>query len=254
MADLLNTTKAVLTHVIETRSLPEVDLIKLLISQVLGYGILAGACITKLPQILLIWQAGTAEGLSTEMFEIETYTLLVAALYGYIRQLPFNTYGESVALALQNLIILALVYGYSRAPMMRRLGVGAVYVALIVQALQGSITVDMITKFAEANNVVVMLARLPQIFRNFKAGHTGTLSGITAAINVAGGAARCFTTVQAGGGAAMLRGYIVGLLLNSTMLLQIILYRKNTAKVLAAQRERADEQRRKAAAESKKVK
>lgn len=34
MADLIKTTKSVLKHVVETRSLPDVDLLKLLISQV----------------------------------------------------------------------------------------------------------------------------------------------------------------------------------------------------------------------------
>ncbi len=37
-------------------------------------------------------------------------------------------------------------------------------------------------------------------------------------------AVRVFTTIQEGGGASMLAGYTVGLLLNATMLAQIVLY------------------------------
>ncbi|GFR42589.1 hypothetical protein Agub_g3516 [Astrephomene gubernaculifera] len=239
MADLLNTTTVVMKHVLETKTLPDAALLKMLISQLLGYAILAGACITKLPQILLILQAKTAEGLSLEMFEIETYTLLVSALYGYTQQLPFNTYGESLILAVQNAAILALVYGYSRVPVGRRLAVTTAYVALVVGVLLGHISAASMTTFAEANTVVVMLSRLPQVFKNFSSGSTGALSGLTTAINVVGCCVRLFTTQQAGGGAAMMRGYVVSLIINATLLVQIILYRKKTAAVLAAQRAKA---------------
>ncbi|GLC34137.1 hypothetical protein PLESTB_000841400 [Pleodorina starrii] len=254
MADLFNTTKVVLKHVLETRSLPEVDLLKLLISQMLGYAILAGACITKLPQILLIRQAGSAEGLSKEMFEIETYTLLISALYGYTRQLPFNTYGESLILAIQNLVIMGLVYGYSRTPVLRRMAVWGAYVALTVGVFTGHIPNDTMETFAGANTAVVMLSRLPQVVKNFSARSTGTLSGITAGINVLGCVVRIFTTLQAGGGPVMLRSYVVSLVINAALLLQIIAYRKNTAAQLQAQRARAEAERKREGGESRKDK
>ncbi len=47
-----------------------------------------------------------------------------------------------------------------------------------------------------------------QVFKNFAAKSTGTLSGITAAINVVGCLVRVFTTLQAKAGAAMLRSYL----------------------------------------------
>ncbi|KAG2497387.1 hypothetical protein HYH03_004544 [Edaphochlamys debaryana] len=238
MADLFNTTTVVLKHVLETRSLPDAALLKLLISQTLGYAILAGACITKLPQILLILQAASAEGLSVEMFEIETYTLLISALYGYTQQLPFNAYGETLILAAQNLVILAMIYKYSRTPFVRQTAVMCAYAALVAGVLRGSITPAHMHNFAEANTVVVMLSRLPQVFKNFAAGSTGTLSGITAGINVVGCVVRLFTTMQAKGGAAMLRGYIVSLVINGILVVQIFLYRKNTAALLKAQKDK----------------
>ncbi|GLI63895.1 hypothetical protein VaNZ11_007016, partial [Volvox africanus] len=228
MADLFNTTTFVLKHLIETRTLPALDLIKLLISQSLGYAILGGACISKLPQILLIEQAGSAHGLSKEMFEIETYTFLVTALYGYTRQLPFNTYGESLILAMQNLVILGLVYSYTRTPALRRLVVWGAYVALTVGVVTGNITKNTVEVFAHTNTGLVIFSRFPQVVKNFTARSTGTLSGITAAINVLGCVVRIFTTLQAGGGPAMLRSYTVSLIINATLLLQIIAYRKNT--------------------------
>ncbi|GIL46114.1 hypothetical protein Vafri_3175 [Volvox africanus] len=254
MADLLSTTTFVLKHVIETRTLPDVDLIKLLISQTLGYAILAGACITKLPQILFIQQAGSAEGLSKEMFEIETYTLLVSALHGYTRQLPFNTYGESLILAMQNLVILGLVYSYSRTPALRRLAVWGAYVALAVGVVTGNIPNGTVEVFAHTNTGVLIFSRFPQVVKNFTGRSTGTLSGITAAINVLGCVVRIFTTLQAGGGPVMLRNYAVSLIINAMLLLQIIAYRKNTAAQLKAARDKAQAQRKRGSGESRKDK
>ncbi len=71
------------------------------------------------------------------MFEIETYTLLVSALYGFSQALPFNTYGESLILVVQNVLILALVYHFSSTGWLRRTAVMAAYVALVLAVVQG---------------------------------------------------------------------------------------------------------------------
>mgnify|MGYP001807314831 CR=1 FL=1 len=54
-----------------------------------------------------------------------------------------------------------------------------------------------------------LAAPAPQIFKNVAAGSTGALSSLTTFINVVGCIVRIFTTQQAGGGAAMMRGYVV---------------------------------------------
>lgn len=50
----------------------------------LGIGILAGACITKLPQILSVWNARSAAGLSVFAVELENWCYLIHTSYGYI--------------------------------------------------------------------------------------------------------------------------------------------------------------------------
>lgn len=73
------------------------------------------------------------------MFEIETYTLLVSALYGFSQALPFNTYGESLILVVQTVLILALVYHFSSTGWLRRTAVMAAYVALVLAVVQGAL-------------------------------------------------------------------------------------------------------------------
>lgn len=80
---------------------------------------------------MVVVRNASADGLSTLMFEIETYCLLVGAGYGYTYRLPFTAYGETLILAVQNLALLALLYMYSKAPPGRQLAVLSVYGVLV---------------------------------------------------------------------------------------------------------------------------
>ncbi len=64
--------------------------------QGLGYGILAGSTLVKVPQLLNVTRAKSAEGLNPISFELETVGLLIATTYGFLMQLPFSAFGEVV--------------------------------------------------------------------------------------------------------------------------------------------------------------
>lgn len=65
----------------------------------------------------------------------------------------------------------------------------------------------LITAAYDFNNIILMSARVPQILQNFQTKSTGQLSIITFAANTLGCIARLFTTMQEGGGSAMMRSY-----------------------------------------------
>jgi hypothetical protein len=69
------------------------------------------------------------------------------------------------------------------------------------------VTVPLITAAYDFNNIILMSARVPQILQNFQTKSTGQLSIITFAANTLGCVARLFTTMQEGGGSAMMRSY-----------------------------------------------
>jgi hypothetical protein len=70
-------------------------------TQALGFAIIGGACVTKVPQILAISGSKSADGLSALSFELEAVSLLIMCAYGYLTQMPFNAYGEALVLGLQ---------------------------------------------------------------------------------------------------------------------------------------------------------
>ena len=87
--------------------------------QLLGYAIIAGACYVKVPQILGINRAKSAEGLSASSFELEQVGLAIHSTYGFIMGLPFTAFGEAIVMLLQNTLLLCQVYYYTRASTIR---------------------------------------------------------------------------------------------------------------------------------------
>ena len=92
-----------------------------------------------MPQITALTHSKSAEGLAASGFELENIGLTIHAAYGFLRQLPFGTYGEATIMLLQNTVLLALVYKYAKVPASRILTVAAVNLAIIAAVLTGAI-------------------------------------------------------------------------------------------------------------------
>lgn len=207
-------------------ALPPSNVLQLLVSKVLGYCILAGACFTKVPQISNVVKAKSAEGLSAISFELETLGFLVHASYGLVMGLAFNTYGESIILLAQNLLLVGLIYKYAKMPAIRGVTALSLLVALAGVVLSGHVDKALVKTVYEANNILFMAARLPQIVKNYREKSTGQLSLITNAINLLGCVIRIFTSLSEGAGGAMVRAFLIGGALNTVLVAQILMYQK----------------------------
>lgn len=203
---------------------PPVEALKLLVSKLLGFAILAGACITKLPQILNVVRSKSAEGLSALSFELEALVLIIHTSYGALSGLPFSSYGEAGILCCQSLLLLCLVYYYSAASRFRATAVLGLLSALVAAVILGQVSMQHVQLAFDFNNVLNMGARLPQIYKNFRAQATGQLSLTTSAINTLGAVIRIFTSLTDKAGAAMVRTYVLSLIMNSTLLAQILYF------------------------------
>ena len=96
--------------------------------------------------------------------------------------------------------------------------------AIVGAVLSGHVSLELASKAFEVNTVLFMVARLPQIISNFRARSTGQLTIFTYLLNTVGCVVRIFTTLQEGGGATMLRTYIISLSLNLTLISQILIF------------------------------
>eukprot|EP01023_Acetabularia_acetabulum_P028924 TRINITY_DN2732_c0_g1_i1.p1 TRINITY_DN2732_c0_g1~~TRINITY_DN2732_c0_g1_i1.p1 ORF type:complete len:249 (+),score=25.87 TRINITY_DN2732_c0_g1_i1:882-1628(+) len=222
--EILSLVQVCLSSILEGK-IPPMDIFTLLLSKGLGYAILVGATIVKIPQIVAIVGSGSAEGLTAISFELELIGMSISASYGYLKSLPINTYGEAVALWIQSLFLLIMVYYYNQTSFFRRTLVFGVVIAFAIAVIQGSISVPIIDQLMSGTILIFVAARIPQILSNFRNGGTGQLSSLSTFIVFGGSLARIFTSVRENAGSQMIMSYCVSALLNGILFSQIVFYK-----------------------------
>eukprot|EP00276_Gloeochaete_wittrockiana_P019090 CAMPEP_0184336636 /NCGR_PEP_ID=MMETSP1089-20130417/4851_1 /TAXON_ID=38269 ORGANISM="Gloeochaete wittrockiana, Strain SAG46.84" /NCGR_SAMPLE_ID=MMETSP1089 /ASSEMBLY_ACC=CAM_ASM_000445 /LENGTH=240 /DNA_ID=CAMNT_0026661689 /DNA_START=41 /DNA_END=763 /DNA_ORIENTATION=+ len=193
-----------------------------LVSKVLGYGIIAGSSIVKVPQILKIAAKKSAEGLDASMFAIELLGYIITLSFSYISHLPISTYGEYLFMTIQNCIILFLIHLHGPGFTPAFFGGAIGFISLGGALLSGYVEKQYLSYLQTAVIPVLIFGRLPQIWKNFQQGHTGHLSAVTFFLQFAGSAARIYTTWRETKEIPLMLAFIIGTVLNGIIFVQII--------------------------------
>lgn len=214
------------------------ELVRFLLSTVLGYGIVVGAIALKLPQIIKILRGKSAEGVSLTANVIEALGYTISAGWGISQQLTFKDYGETVFVLVQLFALILLIGGFQSNIPAALVSLAAV--ATSFYALSSGVVDRTIHEALLGSQVVLQISsRVPQIYMCYRNRSTGQLAFLTFFMAFAGCAARLITTTLnvplEKGKIALLTQFGVGLVLNATILSQMWLYRKqglkgNTAK------------------------
>lgn len=106
-----------------------VPCLKMIMSKGLGYGILAGSLLLRVPQIINILKASSAKGISWVSELLQIVAIFGMLAYGYTNQFTIAAYGDNYFLFLQGLIILWLVFYYQASYFL-----GAVILSIILGA------------------------------------------------------------------------------------------------------------------------
>jgi len=190
------------------------DCVAVVASKLIGYGVIAGSALVKLPQILKIRSAGSVGGISHASVFFDFVATLINVSYFLPLGYPFSTWGENAFLLAQNGVVFAMHAHYSG-------GVGGGFVVEsavccavafllyrravpdfeLPAAACGAFRLQSCTVTCESLTgalpmLLGMIGRLPQIAQNLRQGHTGELAFITYFMNVLGNLARLFTTMQ----------------------------------------------------------
>lgn len=234
--------------------------LKALVSKGLGIAMTVTSAIVKSPQIFNMLKLKSAVGVSAASLYLETIMYSCSAVYGIVAGNDFATYGENVTLIAQNLVIVLLMWRFSKCSLVEIGTAILVFVGFWLMALNLPADCGLFEAclaaaksggagLAEActgvkpcqtmlisSTVPIMLSsRVPQILTNFKLGHTGVLSPITLSMNLLGSAIRIFTTIQdVGFDFGMLSSFACSVAVNFCLVMQCIMYSKKTKEVLAA--------------------
>ena len=202
------------------------DCLKLLLSKSLGYAIVFGALVVKVPQIAKLLSSGRADSIAPSMFVLENVGYTIGWAYNQRMGYPFSTYGESVFLLLQGFVLVFLVFALKGRLNAAFWTATAAYAAFAVALF----TVASPATLAALQSLSIPLfaaSRIPQILSIHRDRSTGQLAFLTTALNALGSAARIFTTVQEVGDPIMLLGVAISTTLNGFILLQMLLYWNN---------------------------
>lgn len=199
--------------------------------KLLGTLIIVGSCLNKAPLFLNILSTKSVAGMSSQAVYSECIMYANAAFYSYLQGNPFTAYGETLLITLQTVMVILLMWKFKVEPstvsMKERMIVSslfAVYVSIVF-----SIPKDKLYLLLSINMPVTVFSRGSQIYCYYKEKHTGTQSIITVIMNFMGSAIRVMTTINlVGFDIPMLAGYGISLILNSIMISQFIMYKKNT--------------------------
>ncbi|XP_058080432.1 mannose-P-dolichol utilization defect 1 protein homolog 2 isoform X2 [Magnolia sinica] len=186
--------------------IPDNDCLLPLISKLLGYCIVAASTTVKVPQILKILKHSSVRGLSVTAFELEVVGYTIALSYCLHKGLPFSAYGELFFLLIQAIILVGIIYYYSQPMGAKALIKAALYCAIAPTVLAGQID--------------------PVLFEALYNKSTGELSFLTCFMNFSGSLVRVFTSIQEEAPKSVILGSLLGIVMNGTILTQILVYQK----------------------------
>jgi len=199
----------------------------LLVSKMLGYAILLGSLIVKIPQIQKIMNAKSAKGISLSSVLLELVMYLIGWSYSFRRGFAFNTYGESAFMSVQDLVIVTLIFLFNKGLSLQFFAIITLYAATTYAFLFNPmqlVPMEVIVTLQQFTIPILIASRIPQIIGNFSAKSTGQLAFVTCLLNFLGSAARVFTTIQETQDTTLLACFVIAVLLNGIIVTQIIMY------------------------------
>lgn len=189
----------------------------------MGYGIVAGSIFVKVPQILKLLNNRSGDGLNIFAIFLELTAITLNLSYSYVKEFPFSSWGDVSFLAVQTVIVAALVlyYNGSKAKVYAFL---AIYFTVAYTLMSGLTPINILWSLQAANIPVLLTAKFSQAYTNYSNGNTGQLSAATCFMLFFGSLARIFTSIQETGDQLIIVTYVLSTLSNGVIVSQLLYY------------------------------
>jgi len=218
---------------------------RLLVSKLIGTAIVGMSAFVKIPQLLKLLKSRSARGVSFTSYLLETLAYTITIAYNFRSGNPVSTFGEIVVLAIQNVIVGALVLEFQG-----KRGAAAAFVAGISSLayllfdLQ-KVPVEWLQYLQALTIPLGLMSKVPQIWTIASEKSTGQLSAFAVFNYLFGSMARIFTTMTEVDDPVILSGFILGATLNVVIASQMVYY-WNSGTKLGAQPKKVKAGRKKA--------
>lgn len=193
------------------------------LSKLLGFGIVLGSCLIKLPQIMKIINAKSGFGISLASVSLDLTAITLSTSYNYIKQFPFSAWGENAFLSIQTAVVGFLILFYNRTASKAYLYF-ATYLIISYILMSGFTPIRVLWLLQFLNIPIVLMGKSSQAYANYKNQSTGQLSAITVFLMFFGSLARVFTSIQETGDAMLILTYMTSSFVNTIIAFQMVYY------------------------------
>uniref|UniRef100_A0A0G4FJC0 PQ-loop repeat-containing protein n=1 Tax=Chromera velia CCMP2878 TaxID=1169474 RepID=A0A0G4FJC0_9ALVE len=243
------------------------------LSSIFSIMIFMGSVIVKLPQIFVLVKQRNVVGLSESALLIDAFAGALYTSYNFLARHPFSTWGEMAVITVQSSFLILAYWWFDRplrhaadeaskaaggdiSPVgvsksqlqqkafrlaLRRTATAAIAVASAVVVLTRSVPARLIPVIGILPTPIGIIGRLPQIWANFRQGHTGQLSLISTGLTEVGNVMRLYTTLMIVGDPLVLWGHGSAAFMNGILLAQIAWYWKQTCAVVESEKRRVSQ-------------
>lgn len=205
----------------------EKQCLKTIISKSLGYGIILGSTLVKMPQVIKIMNAKSGAGISIIGVLLELMAMSFTAAYSLGNAFPFSSWGESLFLMIVTALIAILILYYEYNNFSSLLFI-IIYVAFGYLLMSGLTPLTILWSLQAINLPLVIFGKLIQSFTNYKNGHTGQLSAITSWLLFLGALVRIFTSIQETGDPLVILNFSCATFANFVIVAQVMYYWNKT--------------------------
>lgn len=199
------------------------DCFKAILSKALGYAIISGSVLVKVPQILKIFGSKSGKGLNMFSLVLELCAITFTFSYSFVKGFPFSAYGDSTFLGLQTVIIGALVLFYGGS-INKTIIFVVTYFSIAYALISGLTPIDYLWNLQACNIPILVIGKLSQAYTNYSNKSTGQLSATTCFMLLFGSIARIFTSIQETGDNILILMYCVSTFTNGVIVSQLIYY------------------------------
>lgn len=197
----------------------------------LSYAIILGSSFIKLPLLLRIVWARSGVGISFVALVCDLISTTLSASYAYRYGFPFISWGEYPFLMAVTLTIACLVLRYERNHWSATL-FSLSYVSFTFVLINGCLSLPVLWSMQLANFPLAICGKLLQIATNYRNGHTGQLSAITAILVFGGTVIRVLTSIEETGDPIIVITLAANSCANLAIVGQIIYYWNQTNRFL----------------------
>lgn len=206
--------------------------VSLFISRGIGFGLICFSAILKLPQLIQILYHKSGKGLSESSLFMEITANVLALCYHRQKQFPFATYGETLLIMAQNILIGYFVTHFSDKYNHTTWNSFMLLTFALIFSVEHGVMSNTVMNALWMICLPLSIAyKIPQIWHTYRAKCKGELSTLSCFLTLMGSCGRVFTTIREVKDWSVLLMYVLNVILNGTIWIQCLVLPKKADKV-----------------------